>query len=515
MGKLNVNGANPHRLRFAGSPVPKAFLGEELVWDSATMGQGLEGPKIDPSHPLANRPYMLRLVDGQLMGMTGNASVTIADNAFASNTAGTLAFASEGPLVGETPPRTLRVSALIKVDKTAGRYSRIGFASNTNGNDPTTASPDIYVGHDAGSGIRIGSVNFALSIGHTIIEEAKLVDGAWYRVNVSWDNVLDQNTTNTNTGKARVQGTAEPVDPANTPAVPWYPPGTNGRHNSVSYVPSGIVARTNSPLGTIRDLFYTDTMLAAADDNAPIQMLSKMGDGSSFNDASYLYSKGKSAPLRIIMTAGGSGVYGGLDWAHGNGRPGHPYDAWRSLWRELADLGYTVLHTTALHEGWGADDHLTKQIEALNKVKAEWSTDSRLYYLGYSMGGLSAWRAIMGRAGYPSIRAAYFVAGAAHLDMYYDTPMYSAIKTRWPDRQALDEPINFPAADLIARGTRVRMVTSTADTNVVKSVSHDPMFAKYAGSGLATELVHQGIGHFDPLYWDAADIVAFYEGMDI
>lgn len=509
MGKLNVKGALPNKLRRSGILVPKAYLGTTLVWNSAP-----DGPKIDPAHPLTQRTVIRRLTNGALEGMTADANYQVTDTAFASKTAGTQSFLKEA---FPTPPtRTMRISALIKVDKTAGRYSRVGFASNTA--NPTTATPDIYVGHNAGSGIRVDSKNFAISIGVSLIDEAKLVDGAWYRVSLVWDNhVLDQAPTSdtTNTGPNRITGAAEPVVAANNPALPWYPANQSAKH-AATYTPMALIATTNSPLGTIRDLTYVDHFLGVADtENAPIFNIAKQGTGAVSNDNHWLYSKGKAAPLRVIVTSGGSGVYGGDAFAAGQGRTGTPYDTWRQAWRDLADLGYTVLHTTALHEGWGADDHLAKQLEAYNRINAECNGDARLYYLGYSMGGLSAWRAIRGRAGFPSIRAAYIVAGATGLDRYYDTPMYSAIKTRWPNRAALDEPYLYPGADLIARGTRVRLVTSTTDTNVPKADNHDVMKAKYAGSSLFSELVHVGIDHFNPAYWNVADIVAFFEGQDL
>jgi hypothetical protein len=513
--KIYLGGLVVDALYLGSTEIRRCYLGSTLVFDNPAF---VDEPKIDTSHPLANRSTLLRLVDGAANDMTAvSGTAQVVDNAYASQTAGTLAMHRVAmPAPNST---SFRVSALIKVDKTAGRYSRVGFATST-----LTSSPDIYIGHDAGSGIRVNSVNFTISLAHTILTEAQCVDGAWYRVSVVYDNVLDQNTTDTNTGKARVTGAAEPVDPANTPANPWYPPAGNSRHDSVAptaYVPAQVIARTNSALGTIRDLYYIDSMLGATSngtdpvDNAPIIHMAKMGAGTDSTDLAYFYSKGKSAPLRVIVTAGGSGVYGGMDWAHGNGRSGHPYDAFRQFWRDLADKGYTVLHTKALHEGWGADDHLTKQLEALNYLKTQFGTDVRLYYLGYSMGGLSAWRAIRGRASFPEIRAAYIVAGAIELDIYYDVPMYSAIQTRWPDREALDEPKDFVGADLIARGTRVRSVASTGDTNIDKASTHDVMKAKYAAAPeLFSELVHTGIGHFDPAYWDAQDCVDFFEGAD-
>jgi hypothetical protein len=516
---IRLGSITPAALYLGSTRIRRCYLGSEMVWDEPLF---VDEPKIDPAHALANRATKLRLINGALTNITvGSGTAQVVDNAFASGTAGTQVFVhTPFPAANSA---TFRVSALIKVDKTAGRYSRIGFCSNTV--SPTTSTPDIYIGHTAGSGIQVNSTNFAISLSHTVLTEAQCVDGAWYRVSVAYDNRLDQSTADSNVGKARVTGAAEPVDPANTPANPWYPPSANSRHDSVgagSWTPTALVARTNSALGTIKDLYYIDSMLGATSgagedpvDNAPILDYAKMGTGTDVADLAWIYSKGKSAPLRVIVTAGGSGVYGGVDFALGTGRSGHPYDAFRKFWRDLANLGYTVLHSKALHEGWGADDHLTKQLEALNYVKTEFGTDVRLYYLGYSMGGLSAWRAIMGRAGFPSIRAAYIVAGAAHLDDYYDIPMYSAIQTRWPDREALDEPINFSAAELVARGTRVRMVTSTGDTNVPKSYAHDPMVAKFATAPeLISELVHDGIGHFDPTYWDAQDCVDFFEGAD-
>lgn len=500
-------------IRWGDTPILKGYYGDSLIWN---VGGFTDEPKIDPTHPLwTDTVTMNRLTDGALEGMAvGSGTAAVVDGAFASGAAGTLAYVREAFPASNS--RTFRVSALIKIDKTAGRYSRIGFASNST--TPATGAPDAYIGHNAGTGIVVSSNSF-VTIGPTLLTDAQLVDGAWYRVTLAYDNVYDRLATDVAQGRARVLGAVEPVDPANTPS-PWYPSTQTARHDSVgagAYVPMALVARTNSALGTIKSLCYTDTLFGANSDDAPINISPKMGDGTTdVGDVAYVYSKGKAAPLRIIVTAGGSGTYGGMDFAVGASRANHPYTAFRQFWRELADLGYTVLHTKALHEGWGADDHLTKQLEALNLLQAENYSDARIYYIGYSMGGLSAWRAIMGRAGFPSIRAAYIVAGAAHLDDYYDVPMYSAIQTRWPNRGALDEPINFDPAQLVARGTRVRMVTSTADINVPKTYAHDPMVAKFAAAPeLISELVHAGIDHFDPAYWNAADCVAFFEGADL
>jgi hypothetical protein len=494
----------------------RAYVGTDMVYNKVAF---IDEPKIDPAHALANRTTSTMLVDGATTGTTlvsGNSAVV--DDAMASTIAGTLAMRTKAmPAPNDD---TLRVSALIKVDKTAGRYSYVGVATGA-----LTSSPDVEVGYLGGTGFRVHSANFATFGTPTIIAEAKCVDGAWYRVSLTVDNVTTKNTTDTSAGKARVSGTIEPVDPANIPANPWYPEVSGARFDAVgagNYIPSTLVARTNSALGTIKNVYYIDSALGATSngtdpvDDAPITMQGRMGDGTDVNDSYYLWSKGKAAPLRIIVTAGGSGVYGGLGgWGHANGRTGHPYDAFRQFWRDLADLGYTVLHTQALHEGWGADDHLAKQQEALTTIKNEFGADSRLYYLGYSMGGLSAWRAIMGRASFPSIRAAYIVAGATRLENYYDIPMFSQIQTRWPDEEALDSPYDFDGAALIARETRVRCVTSTGDTNVPKVDNHDVMKAKYGASGLFSELVHDGIGHFDPTYWDAQDCVDFFEGADL
>lgn len=494
----------------------RAYVGDDMIYNKVSF---IDEPKIDPAHAQANRTTTTMLVDGATAGTTlvsGNSAVV--EQAFASTVGGTLAMRSKAlPAANDD---TLRASALIKVDKASGKYSYIGVATAA-----LTSSPDVEVGYLAGTGFRIHSANFTTFGTPTILAESKCVDGAWYRVSLVVDNVTSKNTTDTSAGKARVSGTIEPVDPANIPANPWYPEVSGARFDAVgtgAYVPSTLIARTNSALGTIKNVYYIDSALGATSngtdpvDDAPITMQGRMGAGTDVNDSYYLWSKGKSAPLRIIVTAGGSGVYGGLGgWGHANGRTGHPYDAFRQFWRDLADLGYTVLHTQALHEGWGADDHLVKQQEALTTIKNEFGSDSRLYYLGYSMGGLSAWRAIMGRAGFPAIRAAYIVAGATQLEQYYDIPMYSAIQTRWPDEEALDAPYDFDGAALIARNTRVRCVTSTGDTNVPKIDNHDVMKAKYGSSGLFSELVHVGIDHFNPVYWDAQDCVDFFEGADL
>lgn len=500
----------PNRVYQGAKEINKAYVGGVAMWSNVKPE-----PKVDYTHPLAQRSVTTRLQSGALQGMTGDANTTITDSAFASKTAGTVAFAKEA--LPAAPQRTLRLSALIKVDKTSGRYSAVGIANAAN---PTAATPDFYVGHRAGQGIQVNSFNFATSLSVSAIDEAKLVDGAWYRVSVVWDNYYDQAPASDtgNTGRPRLTVAAEPLnDPEGaTIATPWYPANQAIKWTASSPTPLAITARTNSPLGTIRDLTYVDHFLGVASDNSPILQYAKMGAGTNTSDQHLIYSKGKAAPLRVVITAGGSGVYGGIGgFGAANGRVGVPWDSERKLWRQLADRGYTVLHTEALHEGWGADDHLAKQLEAYNRLNEDSGGNARLYYLGYSMGGLSAWRAVMGRAGFPPIRAAYMVAGAIGLDRYYDNATMSQIKTRWPDRTKLDAPENFSGAELIARGTRVRSLTSTTDTNVPKVDNHDVMKAKYAGSPLFSEYVHTNVGHFDAAYWNVDDIVAFFEGQDL
>lgn len=494
--------------------IRRCYLGSTIIWDEPLF---VDEPKIDPAHPQANRTTSTMLVDGAIVGtaLVSGTTNTVND-AMASGTAGTLAMRSK-PLPAANS-RTLRISAHIRVDKTSGRYSRVGVCANTA--TPSTATPDFHVGHVQGQGIVLGGLNGGVSIGHTMIPEAQCVDGAWYRVSATYDNVNDYDTTDTATGRARVMGSAEPIDPVHTPADPWYPPGSSARFDSVgagAYVPTSLSARTNSALGTIRNVYYIDSALGATSngtddvDNAPIHLEFKQ---TSTTDKTYIYSKGKAAPLRIIVAAGGSGIYGGVSgFGTGLGQNAHPFNAFRKFWRDLAGYGYTIVHAQALHEGWGADDHLTKQIEAINKIKAEWGMDARIYYIAYSMGGASLWRALRGRAGFPAVRAAYNMAGISRIGAYYNNASFPQIKTRWPVEGAIDEPQSYTPAELIARGTRVRMVTSTADTNVSKALEHDPMYAKYAGSGLATERV-LGVTHFDPTYWDAADVVAFFEGAD-
>lgn len=494
----------------------KVHHGTDIVFDHPVHPTE---PKIDTMHSLANRQTARSLTLGATTGMTSvSGAAQVVDNAYASNVAGTLSMHRIAFPAANS--NNFRVSALIKIDKTAGRYSRIGFATGN-----LTSSPDAYVGHAAGSGIIVGSVNFTVGAVHsTVLSETQCVDGAWYRVSMTYDNVLDYDTSDTNPGRARIQATAEPVLAANNPADPWYPPVSNGRFDSVAptaYVPSVLTCRTNSALGTIRDLYYIDSIYGAtsngtdAVDNAPVLHQWKVTAGGT--DNSWIWSKGKAAPLRIIIAAGGSGVYGGMDFAHANGRSGHPYNAFRKFWRDLADKGYTVLHTTALHEGWGADDHLAKQLAALTQLQSLTGVaDARLYYIGYSLGGASLWRALRGRSGFPPIRAAYSLAGISRLTYYWDiNGMYAACRTRWPVRANIDEPQAYTTAELVARGTRVRMITSTGDTNVDKTAEHDPMFAKYAGTGLASERVFSGIGHFDPAYWDAVDCVNFFEAQDL
>jgi hypothetical protein len=503
-------------IHLGSSEVRKAYLGSDLVWNKGFVDE----PKIDPAHALANRTTMTMLVNGDPTGTTLTSGTSqVVDSAYASTVAGTMVMRTKA--LPASNDRTLRVSAIIKVDKTAGRYSRVGIAIGA-----LTSSADAYIGYNAGTGFQIASVNFATFGTPTILAEAKCVDGAWYRVSLVWDNITTKDTTDTGTGKARLSAAVEPVDVLNNPAVPWYPDVSGARLDSVGAggrVPiTHVYARTNSALGTIKDVYYIDTALGATSngtdpvDNAPLTMQGRMGDGTSSTDLYYLYSKGKAAPLRVIITSGGSGVFGGIGgFAHANGRTGHPYDAFRKFWRDLADLGYTVLHTEAEHEGWGNDSHLAKQLEALTTIQNEWGVDARIYYLGYSMGGSSMWRAIMGRNGFPSIRAAYGIAPISNIDMYWGHASFPQCDDKWPVRAEIDDPYEFDAATLVARNTRIRLVTSDADTNVDKATHHDPMVAKFASEpDLISELVYTGIGHFDPEYWDAQDCVDFFEGAD-
>lgn len=511
LGSLQVNA-----VYLGATKIRKMHLGPNVIWNEPFF---VDEPKIDPEHDLANRNLLIQLVNGSVAGMTSvSGAAQVVDNAYASNVAGTLAM--HRIALPAPNSRTFRVSAEIKIDKTAGRFTRIGFSSVA---AALTSSPDAWIGHTAGSGIVIGSsVGAVGGVPGSPISEAQLVDGAWYRITLTYDNLLDYDVSDTNPGRARIQGAAEPVLPANTPADPWYPPSSDGRFDAIgagAYVPSSMIVRTNSALGTVRNLFYIDKLYGASNalmqpvDNAPILHQFKQ---TSATDRTYIYSKGKAAPLRIIIVAGGTGIYGGTgDFGIGTGRSGHPHNAARKFWRELAEKGYTVVHANALHEGWGADDHLVKQIDAIDKLKSEFGADPRLYYIGYSMGGASLWRALRGRAGFPPIRAAYSLAGISRITAYWDiNGMYAQARTRWPVRDDIDDPQNYSAAELEARGTRVRMVTSTADTNVDKGLEHDPMYAKYAGTGLASERV-LNVGHFDPSYWDATDCVSFFEGADV
>lgn len=495
------------KLHLGGVSVRRAYLGSELVFDSAPPGDPA-GPKIDPTHYLVtSTTNLVRLTDGQLEGMTGDANTTIVDNAFASAVAGTVTFAKE--TLAAVPQTMARWGGLVKVDKTSGRYSYVGFSTVAN---PTATSGTVEIGHLAGTGLVVRSQGSVMTYSHTVVAEANLVDGAWYWVGATWDLALTHSSK-----QAQVLGAANPETGTLDPTL--FPVAGNGNITKMatSYKPYAIVARTNSALGTIRSFAFHDHFFGTtvAGTNEPLNLHLQMGDGTDTQDTGFIYSAGKSAPLRIIITAGGSGVYGGKDW-YGHARTGHPYTAFRKMWRELADLGYTVVHTHALHEGWGADDHLTKQLELYNKIVALAGPDTRLYYLGYSMGGASVWRALMGRAAFPSIRAAYLVAGISNIGMFYDNASFPNIKTRWPGGAAsIDEPQSWTTEQLVARGTKVRMVTSTADANVPKETHHDPMFAKFAGSGLASELVHQGIDHFHPDYWNAQDAVNFFEGADL
>lgn len=500
---LKVGSQDVDDVKVGSTTVDQVRVGSDLVWPTGPV------PKVDSSHALVTgTTTMTRLTGGALEGMTAS-DATAVDGAYASTTPGTVAFAKE--TIPATSPTTVRITALIRADKTSGRKSSVGFSTVAAGS-ATATSTSAEIGHWAGQGIKFDAPHLGWTgVGATLIPEAAVVDGAWYRVTLTWDAAITKDAATA----ARVNGMVEMADGSALP-VSVHPTNiVTLRASAATHKPLTLVAKTNSPNGTVKDLTYVDPMLGVADDDGPVYLNPYMGAGGDLNDRTVIYSKGKVAPARVIITAGGSGVWGGsADWGSTAGRNGAQYDGIRAMWRGLSDLGYTVVHPQALHEGWGADDHLTKQLESLDAIKAEFGTDVRLYYLAYSMGGVSAWRAIMGRAGYPSIRAAYIVAGIAQLDMYYDNPSFSQIQTRWPVRADLDEPMNYDAAELLARGTHVRLVTSTSDANVAKAAHHDLMKAKYGSSPLFSEVVHSGVLHFDAAYWDFADAAAFFESVD-
>ena len=461
--------------------------------------------KINPSHTLANRAVMKRLAAGALGGMTNVSACTVTDSRFASTTAGTQAFAKEAlPAV----PTSFRITATIKADKTAGRYSYVGIATPVVGSTSAT-SQSAEVGHAAGSGILIRSQAVGF-INLPLLSESQVVDGAEYRVTLVYDNAISPTTAT----RGRWYGSVELAD-GSTPPFTLTDTGINDRRwDPSANQPKTLIARTNSALGTIRDLTYVDHMFGASDDEGLFRAFPYMGDGSVGSDRCAIYSKGFAAPLRFVVWAGGSSFYGGAQDSAG-GRSGAPYEQYRAMFTGLADAGYTVLLPQALHEGWGADDHLAKQLEAIDRIASTTgATDHRIYYLGYSLGGVSAWRALRGRGGYPKVNAAYIISGIASIDAYWGNASYPQLDDRWPVRAEIDDPINFSGADLIATGTRVRSTTSTADVNVTKADNHDVMKAKYAGNPLFEERLVGGTGHFDPIYWDPADAVAFFDDAD-
>lgn len=471
--------------------ITRAYLGDVQCWPAETPGGGW----IDPAHQLANRAVLARL-GGALQGMTGDARTTFVGGALASTTAGTDTFAREAlPAV----PATCRVSAIVRVSKTSGRRAWVGLASVA---AATESSASAEIGHTAGTGIQIRSQGFTF-VGPTLVQEASLVDGREYRVTLTYDNAVVKGTTQ----NGRILGTVEELDGT---VVGFATSVSDVRWAPASYVPRALTARTNHGAGAIRDLVYVDSLLGIAPDEGFVRINPHMGAGTDQTDRAWIQARPLAAPLRVVITAGGSGTYGGAqDWGSTMGRNTEPWPSFRRTWEALADAGYTVLHPNALHEGWGANDHLTKQLEALAALEAQFGT-AEVFYLGYSMGGLSAWRAVRGRAAFPAVEAAYIVAGAVDLSAYSRTS-YPQLATRWPDPGLYDSPKDYAGADLIARGTRVRSVTSSADLNVPKASTHDVMKGKYGASPLFSERVVTG-GHFDAALWDPADVVAFFNG---
>lgn len=479
--------------------VARAYLGDRQCWPAKTP-QPPAG-KVDPAHPLANRTVLKRLEGGALQGMTGDTRAAAVDGALATTTAGTETYAFEAlPSV----PASCRVSAVIKVTKTAGRQSFVGLTRTATAAGAGAAA---QIGYRQGTGFQLTSADFAFG-STTLLPDASCVDGARYRVTLAYDNAVSA-------AGGRVVGTVQNLDgtiPAGL-AVQWL----DRLWPAATYPPRAVLARTNTELGAISDLTYVDSLLGVAEADAQhlIRTFPLMGDGSAAIDRAAIWATAKAAPLRVVVTAGGAGQHGGaIDWGTSSRLPAQPYAAQNAAWKALADAGYTVVHPQALHDGWGADDHLAKNKEALDRIRAAYGSDVRVYYLGYSMGGLSTYRAIMGRAGFPPIRAAYIVAGATDLNAFTRANI-PALVARWPDPALYDSPVNFDPAELVARGTRVRSVHSTADFNVPKADNHDRMKAKYesVGSDLFSERV-VNVAHFDPAYWDTHDIVTFFEQAD-
>lgn len=464
--------------------------------------------KIDPTHPLANRTIIKRLTGGALGSMTNVQNCAVVDSRFASTGDNVQAFAREA-LPAE--PGTCRVSAVIRVDKSAasGRYAYVGVCTTAS---PTTSTASAEIGYRAGVGLEIRSQGLAF-LSSTLVADADLVDGAEYRVALVYDNEMNPTSATRNRWYGAVQRTDGTTPPMQADATI-----VDRRWSNSAYAPNSLVARTTLATGSIRDLQYADHMLAASDDEALFRSpYVYMGDGSDSTDRASIWSKGFASPLRFVVWAGGNAQYGGLSSAGGYGTS--PHTAYREVFNALANAGYTVLIPNALHEGWGADDHLGKQLELINTIAASAGvTDHRIYYLGYSMGGVSLWRALMGRGGYPKLTAAYVQAGIIDIDANYDVPLYADIQDRWPVRAEIDDPRDYTGAELVARDIRLRWKHSTADINVPKDETYDIMAARYAAESAPPELFESnivtGISHLQDEYWDPEDIVDFYDRAD-
>jgi len=467
------------------------------------VGVGIS--KFNPQHALASVPMTQRLVDGLTVGtrvVTGTPQIV--SSRFASSSAGTECMAAWAPPV-YAASSALKISGKIKVDKTAGRSSFIGLSTATEG-AITTTSNTAEIGHLAGTGFVLRSTGAQFTqVG--LCAEAGLTDGDEYLVTLCYTGTQFSDAAGSGTGDGRWCGWMTKVD------------GTQAPYTAGDSVPADRVwvaatvtalARTNSALGTIRDVIFAPNMFAV---NPGFGQLRSFPYYGTAGERMGIWTKGLSTPIRLVVFIGGTTSYGGYANLMGYPIAGSPRDDYRSTIHDLVEAGYTVITPNALHEGWGADDAQASVVEAVDDfVAAAGVTDHRIFYLSYSMGGTAAWRALHGANGHPRVVAAYFIASVADLNDFSGNIYF---QDHWgTDPAGWDNPVDWTKESLLLGGTRTRHTTGTSDVTVPTAGHTDVMSAIYDGHPMFEANPVSGADHYSALLWDGPDVVAFYDDAD-
>lgn len=447
----------------------------EGVWDGATVAPVVQ---VEVHEPTTQEPLTAA------GGMTGDANASFTAAGLASLTDGTVAYAWQTLPASKT---SFRVSTIVRTPAGgATRQAGVGVATST---DLTTfvsvgiKSLQTYVTRSGGADDAVGpaltaDTEYVLSLTYDEVVGRSDELGVLTATVATLAGVLVSNYT-INTFQA--QPGAYPV----------------------------LYAYTDQATGSVRDIVLDEHVLSKSRTSRQFRLQSH-----SHLDVTQLnLLRGSVVAPRLVFLMGGTGNYNGpvgFGEAAGSGWATAARTAVLSTWSQLGDAGFLVSAPQAYGESWGSDRALAEYVGVYNDLTSVLGVAPTVYVIGYSMGGPTAWRAIIGRAGFPIVEAAVIVAGITDY-MNWSRTSFPLLASEWPDPALYDSPIDMDLEAIVGRGTRVLMVTSTGDTNVPKATEHDPMFTKLQATSqptLFTEYVYASGIHFDSMYWDGQQFLS-------